>query len=399
MAPAAAEVRLDYAFALQDAGQFEAAAAEAQEACRLQPDFAQAWETLGILQQAIGETAEAEIAYRKANALAPTIGRRVKLATLISPIMASREAIVAERERMASAIDSVPADADATHNDPMREALWSNFYLAYHALDDRDLQTRSAAMYRRLFPSLEHVAAHCRGPRPAGGKIRVGIASQFFHNHSIGRTSRGFFAELSRDAFDVVAIFIEPRVDDDISGFIRGHAARSIDVPRDLAVARRLIEAERLDVLFYPDIGMEPFSYFLAFSRLAPVQCVTYGHPDTTGIPAIDYFVSNDLYEPPGAAGALQRAPVPPARPSNPRVLLSPRTAGAAEGTRIFRPVRRRPRVRLSAESVQVSSGHGRSHRRNPAPRRARQGRRDRGQGGALDLAHQEKMGGQPGRC
>lgn len=46
---------------------------------------------------------------------------------------------------------------------------------------------------------------------------------------------------------------------------------------------------------------MDPFSYFLAFSRLAPVQCVSFGHPDTTGIPTIDYFISNDLYETPGA--------------------------------------------------------------------------------------------------
>ncbi|MGR3303745.1 MAG: O-linked N-acetylglucosamine transferase family protein, partial [Candidatus Scalindua sp.] len=39
----------------------------------------------------------------------------------------------------------------------------------------------------------------------------------------------------------------------------------------------------------------------LAFSRLAPVQCVTWGHPVTTGIPNIDYFISSDKSEPPGA--------------------------------------------------------------------------------------------------
>jgi predicted O-linked N-acetylglucosamine transferase (SPINDLY family) len=56
-----------------------------------------------------------------------------------------------------------------------------------------------------------------------------------------------------------------------------------------------------LDVLFFQDIGMEPFSYLLASARLAKVQCVSFGHPDTTGIPAMDYYVSSDLYEPPGA--------------------------------------------------------------------------------------------------
>ena len=47
----------------------------------------------------------------------------------------------------------------------------------------------------------------------------------------------------------------------------------------------------------YPDIGMEPFTYFLAFARLAPVQCVTWGHPLTTGLDTIDWFLSGESLE------------------------------------------------------------------------------------------------------
>ena len=43
---------------------------------------------------------------------------------------------------------------------------------------------------------------------------------------------------------------------------------------------------------------MDIRTYFLAFSRLARVQCVTWGHPDTTGIPNMDYFISSNLIEP-----------------------------------------------------------------------------------------------------
>ena len=42
-------------------------------------------------------------------------------------------------------------------------------------------------------------------------------------------------------------------------------------------------------------------TFFMAFARLAPVQCVTWGHPVTSGIPNIDYFISSTLLELPGA--------------------------------------------------------------------------------------------------
>ena len=63
-------------------------------------------------------------------------------------------------------------------------------------------------------------------------------------------------------------------------------------------LAKPLAE-QRLDVLYYTDIGMEPITYTLAMSRLAPVQCVTWGHPVTTGIPTVDYFISSDALETP----------------------------------------------------------------------------------------------------
>ena len=47
-----------------------------------------------------------------------------------------------------------------------------------------------------------------------------------------------------------------------------------------------------MDAILYADVGMDAFSYFLAFARLAPVQCVTWGHPVTTGISTVDYFIS-----------------------------------------------------------------------------------------------------------
>src|SRR5207237_3541625 len=95
---------------------------------------------------------------------------------------------------------------------------------------------------------------------------------------------------------------VPPLRDDDMSRRSRAASDRALALPAELEAARRAIAALELDVLFYQDIGMEPFTYFLAYSRLAPVQCTSFGHPDTTGVAAVDYFVSSDLFEPANAA-------------------------------------------------------------------------------------------------
>jgi predicted O-linked N-acetylglucosamine transferase (SPINDLY family) len=55
------------------------------------------------------------------------------------------------------------------------------------------------------------------------------------------------------------------------------------------------------DVLIYPEIGMSPMAVRLASLRLAPVQAACWGHPETTGLPTIDYYLSAHDLEPEGA--------------------------------------------------------------------------------------------------
>src|SRR5205814_6934306 len=64
---------------------------------------------------------------------------------------------------------------------------------------------------------------------------------------------------------------------------------------------RQIVAQQRLDILHYTDIGMGERSYTLAATRLAPIQCVTWGHPMTTGLPSVDYFISSEDLDAPDA--------------------------------------------------------------------------------------------------
>jgi predicted O-linked N-acetylglucosamine transferase (SPINDLY family) len=152
---------------------------------------------------------------------------------------------------------------------------------------------------RHASPSLDYVAPHCLSPDIAGRKrrIKVGFLSQHFYAHTIGKLNAGLIHELDRDRFEVV-VFRLPGHDDGMAQFIAQGADSCLAVSPQLVPARQQIAEQQLDVLFFPDIGMDPLTYYLAYARLAPVQCVTWGHPLTTGIPTIDYFISSRDSEP-----------------------------------------------------------------------------------------------------
>jgi predicted O-linked N-acetylglucosamine transferase (SPINDLY family) len=76
--------------------------------------------------------------------------------------------------------------------------------------------------------------------------------------------------------------------------FVRG--------PLALDAWRQAILAEAPHVIIYPEVGMDRVSAQLAAQRLAPVQCNAWGHPDTSGLPTLDYYLSSDLMEPPDGA-------------------------------------------------------------------------------------------------
>jgi protein O-GlcNAc transferase len=177
------------------------------------------------------------------------------------------------------------------------------FPLSYHGLGNVDIVRRLAALHLRWNPALGDVAPHIRGWKRPAGRARIGIASRFLRDHSIGNTSRGLVERLDRARFEVTVVRFEPSRGDETSRAIDAAADAVVTLPAQLDRAREALAAQAFDILFYQDVGMEPLSYCLALARLAPVQLTSFGHPDTTGIPNIDYFLSSSLYEPPGASG------------------------------------------------------------------------------------------------
>jgi len=271
-----------------------------EEAARLDPNCYAAIEAARRICAGAGMAERAALYASRSYDLNPTPDLLLSMKLMVPSIMASVDAIGDFRACYSQTIRQLLASPPRLEA-PSGDLGVGGFFLAYHGENDRELQVAAARLFLKVIPRLEFTAPHCSDERPRDRpklKVRIGFISRFFAAHSIFSTSVGLIEHLSREIFEVIVLRITPSRDDACTARIRAAADRIVELDPDYYRARDQISALGLDILFYQDIGMEPMSYFLAFARLAPVQCVSFGHPNTTGIPTMDYFLSSDLFEP-----------------------------------------------------------------------------------------------------
>jgi predicted O-linked N-acetylglucosamine transferase (SPINDLY family) len=201
------------------------------------------------------------------------------------------------RKRQHALIDDLLTD-NLKLTDPLAEIGMTNFIAAYQGFNDYDIQKKLATCYQFACSKLNHIAPHI-GQKRKNGKIRIGFISAHLGNHTIAKLNYSLISSLNKNKFELHLFCLGANTrskDQTLERFANN--VDKISFPHStLDHMQSTISKAELDLVYYPDIGMEPLSYFLGFSRLAPVQCVTWGHPISTGISTIDYFISSDLTE------------------------------------------------------------------------------------------------------
>lgn len=175
----------------------------------------------------------------------------------------------------------------------------TNFHLAYQGKNDLDLQVE----YGKFIHSL---LSNCIPPHRSEsaaerkGKIRIGFASRFFRTCTVGNYFKAWITRLDKSQFFVASYSLATEPD-----AVTAEVESASDIFRtligSLTDAASIIKQDQLDVLVYPELGMDGFTFALATQRLAPIQCCGWGHPVTSGLTTIDYYITCDEMEPPDA--------------------------------------------------------------------------------------------------
>jgi predicted O-linked N-acetylglucosamine transferase (SPINDLY family) len=302
IAPALPEVAVNLGVALQEQGRSDEAIASFERALALRPGMEAAHFGYGLALQDQGRTDEALIHYEAALRANPgSAEARLAFCTAQLPPIYMDEAEVARRRHAyAEQLQRLVADVGTVISErDFAKAVGSSqpFFLAYQDLDDRALQSIYGGLVCRAMAA-SFPTAPLAPPPGADEKIRVGIVSGFFRRHSNWKMPiRGWLQELDRSRFTLYGYHTGVDQDED-TVLARGSCAEFVQGPMSVEQWKTRILAHQPHVLVYPEVGMDPMAAKLAALRLAPVQCNSWGHPDTSGYPTLDYYLSSALMEP-----------------------------------------------------------------------------------------------------
>ena len=265
-----------------------------KEALQINPSFIEAYNNLGLAYKIQGRIDKAVSCFSKMLELKYDFGVEIKMAMLHPILCTSKEEMLHIRNELDERLDFLKSK-NLRLEDPYKQVGVTNFLLALHGVNEKDMRQKIASFYLDICPNLVWESPYLK--KSAGkGRIRIGFVSRYLYDHTIGNLYRGIIKKLSREKFEVI-VFRLPSKEDEISESICKAADKVVNLPDDLWKSRQIIAEHLLDILFFPEIGMDPLTYFIAFSRLAKVQCKR-GFPITSGIPNIDYFISSDAAEP-----------------------------------------------------------------------------------------------------
>jgi predicted O-linked N-acetylglucosamine transferase (SPINDLY family) len=287
-------------------GKLEAAVDSYQQAIKLKPDIAYFHYNLANTFKQLGKLEAAVAAYEEALTIQSDLVHAqfgILLAQL--PIIyESVEEITLRRNNYQQSLQKLVNRYQAANPEERAKAAVAvgslqPFYLTYQGLNDRDLQRIYGEMICQLMASCYPQWSQPIPPPivEVKEKIRVGFVSGFFRDHSNWKIPiKGWVENLDRSEFELFGYHTGSIQDTETV-----IAAKAFDKfssgPLLHAQWCEVIRQDRLHILIFPEFGMDPTTVRLGCLRLAPIQMTSWGHPETSGLPTIDYYLSSELME------------------------------------------------------------------------------------------------------
>lgn len=331
--PKQAEVAANLGNTLQALGRLDEAAASYRRALQIKPDLAEAHSNLGVALRALGRLDEAEVSLRRALEINPNFAEgHYNLGKALQGLERNDEAIACYQRTLV-----IKPDRAEAHNNlgtalkdlgrlddalaSLRRALQckpdyalahSNllFILNYHP--DKSAEEIYAAYqeYDQCFglPYRSKWRDHSNNLERQR-RLKVGYVSPDFRKHSTQHFLEPLLSQHDRNTVEIYA-YAELTQEDEVTARYRGYTDHWVSTRgmSDDALAER-IRADGIDILM--DLaGHTAQNRLSVFARKpSPVSVSWLGYGYTTGLTAVDYFLTDETSAPKGSEGLFSETP------------------------------------------------------------------------------------------
>lgn len=300
VAPNYAEAYFNCGTLFQAIKDFQGAIKYFDKVIELEPQFIEAYVNNGDNFDELNNTSESLRYYNAALKIDPNSleARYALVLSRIPKIFSTQEELAASRKIFGDMLIDLEKWVKESRIHEGYKVVGSHqpFFLAYQDINNRDLLSRYGSICSELMRDLQ-----AKIPIPAKyikqNKIRIGIVSAFIHRHSVwDAIIKGWVSHLDKNLFDIHIFHLGEKSDDETL-LAKSSAASLSQGKHSLSEWVELIQSKGIDCLIYPEIGMDRLTCQLASLRIANVQATSWGHPETSGLPTLDYFLSAELFE------------------------------------------------------------------------------------------------------
>jgi predicted O-linked N-acetylglucosamine transferase (SPINDLY family) len=261
-----------------------------RRAIELRPDYADAHGNLGVLLQQQLRLEDAEACYRRAIELRPDhADAHNNLANLLKWQRRLSEGIDHQRRALAIRPDYVQAHSSLLVDMHYDASYDSPTIFAEHL---RWAQQHATEAMKRITP-------HANS-REASRRLRIGYLSPDFYHHSVAFFFEPILAGRDRSQFEVFC-YSNVQRPDATTQRLRNMADGWRDIlPHTDEQVAELVRSDGIDILI--DLAGHTVGNRLLVlaQKPAPVQMTYLGYPDTTGLPTVDYRITDAVSDPPG---------------------------------------------------------------------------------------------------